>query len=56
MDVILPELAVTLRENIASALLKVIAVGGAAPDEINNCPGILYKIEPLNDICMFGNK
>ena len=25
-------------------------------NEINNCPGILYKIEPLNDICMFGNK
>ena len=24
-------------------------------NEINYCPGILYKIEPLNDICMFGN-
>ncbi len=25
-------------------------------NEIKNCPGILYKIENLNDICMLGNK
>ena len=25
-------------------------------NEINNCPGILYKIENLNDICMLGKK
>ena len=25
-------------------------------NEITNCYGILYKIEPFNDICMLGEK
>ena len=25
-------------------------------NKINNCRGILYQIEPFNDICMFGKK
>ena len=25
-------------------------------NEIDNCSGIIYKIEPFNDICMLGNK
>ena len=25
-------------------------------NEINNCTGVLYQIEPFNDICMFGKK
>jgi hypothetical protein len=25
-------------------------------NEINNCAGVLYQIEPFNDICMFGKR
>ena len=25
-------------------------------NEINSCSGIIYKIEPFNDVCMLGNK
>ena len=25
-------------------------------NEINNCEGVLYQIEPFNDICMLGKK
>ena len=25
-------------------------------NKINNCKGVLYQIEPFNDICMFGKK
>ena len=25
-------------------------------NEINDCAGVLYQIEPFNDICMFGKK
>ena len=25
-------------------------------NKISNCGGVLYQIEPFNDICMFGKK
>ncbi len=37
------------KPNIGTVLIKGF-------NEIQDCKGILYQIEPFNDVCMFGKK